>query len=372
MRRILFISMVVILLGTFIIGGCTAPATAPTPGPAAKPAAPVVQKLNPTPEKPLELKFSYHTPKMAGLVTKELKPWAEAIEKGTNGRIKITHYDSESLVKLQDQYDALVSGLADIGQVSTETTPGRFVLSGIVGLPFMFPNARVGGRVYNELLNKYTADTEWKEAKILWCSALSPHQIFSNKPVQKLEDMKGLKFRIEGKVEGWTVDALGASGAELATPDLQQSLERGIIDGCFLQWAGALTFGVHQVTKYRTETNLFSRVFVEAMSKKLWDQLPDDIQKVFEENSGPEKSAFWSGEYEKDMVGAKAAITAYDKKVGNPDPNMFSLSQDEKARWVSAVMPVREKWASEAEAKKLPAKAMLAEASSLVQKYSQP
>jgi TRAP-type C4-dicarboxylate transport system substrate-binding protein len=361
MRRLSLITVVAILIVTFILGGCAAPA----------PAKPAVQKLNPTPENPLVLKFSYHTPKMAGLVTKELRPWSEAIEKGTNGRVKITHYDSESLVKLQDQYDALVSGLSDLGQVSTETTPGRFVLSAIVGLPFMFPNARVGGKVYNELLNKYCADTEWKEAKILWCSALSPHQIFSNKPVQKLEDMKGLKFRIEGKIEGWTVEALGGAAAELATPDLQQSLERGIIDGCFLQWAGAMTFGVHQVTKYRTETNLFSRVFVEAMSRQLWDKLPEDIQKVFEANSGPAISEFYSGEYEKDMVGARAAITAYDKKVGNPDPNSFTLSKDEMARWVNAVMPVRDRWANEAEAKKLPAKAMLNEATSLVNKYTQ-
>ena len=60
------------------------------------------------------LKFSYHTPPQASLVSTYLKPWTAAIEQATNGRVKITHYAGETLVKAKDQYDGLVSGLSDI------------------------------------------------------------------------------------------------------------------------------------------------------------------------------------------------------------------------------------------------------------------
>ena len=366
MKRFVFTLLVIMLVSGSIFAACAAPAPTPTPVPT--PTPPPVQKLAPTAEKPLELKFSYHSPPQSGLAQKMLKGWSSAIESDAKGRIKITHYGGESLVKLNDQYDALISGLSDIGQVATDATPGRFVLSGINQLPYLFPTARLGGRVYNELLLKYAADTEWKEAKILWCPALSPHQLFSNKQVQKLEDFKGMKIRIEGRVEGWTAEALGAAGAELSTPDLQQALERGTVDGCFLQWAGALTFGIQQVTKHRTELNIFSRSFVVAMSRKLWDQLPTDIQLILDQYSSPTRSEFYSAQYEVDVVGARGAIAGFDTKAGNP--GIVVPSAEEAARIRNAAMPVREKWVAEAEAKKLPARAMLNDAVALVAKYA--
>ena len=43
-------------------------------------------------------------------------PWTDAVDAATQGRVKIELYAEETLVKEADQYDAVVSGLADLAR----------------------------------------------------------------------------------------------------------------------------------------------------------------------------------------------------------------------------------------------------------------
>ncbi len=53
---------------------------------------------------------------------------------------------------------------------------------------------------------------------------------------------------------------------------------------------GVLAFKIQDVTKYRTEVNLCTQNFIIAMGMKLWNSLPPDIQKAFNDNSGVQAS----------------------------------------------------------------------------------
>ena len=295
-----------------------------------------------------------------------IAPWAESIEKASNGRVKITLYTAETLVKMQDEYDSLVNGLSDIADIAPGVTPNRFPLSEIDTLPMLFPSGAVVGRSHNELLEKYCVNTELSEVKYLFSIALPPMQLLLKKPVQKLEDMNGLKMRIEGKIEGWTMEALGATGILISTGEMATSLERGLIDGCALVWEGALAFGIPQVTKYRTQCDIYTRCFPMIMNKDTWNQLPPDIQKIFAEQSGPATSMRYGAAADAAMEGGKQAIIGMDKKAGNPDIDV--LSTEERARWQKVLLPVWDRWVEERKAQ--PAKEMLDEAIELIKQYS--
>ena len=71
-----------------------------------------------------DLKFSYPTPERASLVPAYLVPWTEAVTMATDDRVKITHYAENSLVKEEQQWDALLSGTSDIALIEPEFNPG--------------------------------------------------------------------------------------------------------------------------------------------------------------------------------------------------------------------------------------------------------
>jgi len=374
MNKLLTVIFTLVILGSLILAGCggsttstTATATTSTTAATSTTATTSPTKTY-TPEEPLELKFAYHTPVTASLVGEFFQPWTDSIEQATGGRVRITHYPGGTLASLADYYDAVVSGLIDIAMIEPEESQGRFPLTEFTLLPYIFPNGPVGARVTYEILEKYTFDTEWKDVKVLMTPSLPPMDYHGTKQLHTLEDFQGMKIRSGGLVEGWVIEALGATPVEMETGDLSTSLERGMIDGCFLTHSALNAFGARDVTQYRTICKPFSRTWELVMNLQTWESLPDDIRTAFEENSGAEASAQLAiGNEYATIVTSGKIIDAYDKRVGNP--GWYTPPADELARWRDAIMSVTERWLQDVEAKGLPGRAMLEEVNSLVEKY---
>jgi TRAP-type C4-dicarboxylate transport system substrate-binding protein len=345
-KRVLFFYCC--FVAVMLLAGCTIPATAR--------------------EKTIQLKLSTHHPERSFLVQRVIIPWKESIERNSNERVQITLYAGETLVKMQDEYDALVSGLSDIADIAPGVTPNRFQLAEIDTLPMLFTSASVVGKVHTELMEKYCIDRDLGKVKYLFDICLPPMQFFLNKPVRKLEDMNGLKMRIEGKVEGWTMEALKATGVLISTGETSIALEKKLIDGCALVWEGALVFGVPQVTRYRLQCDIYTRAFPLIMNKNSWNRLPLDIKKIFEEQSGSAASMRYGAIADGAMNDAKRAVMDIDKKAGNPD--IIVLSNEERDRWQKMLMSVRDRWVEEKKAQGLPAGEMLNEALRLMEQYS--
>jgi TRAP-type C4-dicarboxylate transport system substrate-binding protein len=147
MNKIISIVLMTIIVSGLLLAGC---------GQAATTVADTGQTW--------DLKFSYHTPPQASLVGAYLKPWTAAIEQATNGRVKITHYAGETLVKAKDQFDGLVSGLSDIALVDTSETPGRFLQTEFDTLPYIFPDG-AAARYYDILQS--IRELELKEVQLV-------------------------------------------------------------------------------------------------------------------------------------------------------------------------------------------------------------
>jgi TRAP-type transport system periplasmic protein len=363
MKRILFVLIVSIMLAGLIFSACAAPA--PTPATKTSPASTAAPA--PAPAKTVDFKFSYHMPAPSS-PGQAFLAWSKQVEEAGKGQIKITHYAAQTLAKQNENYDAVTSGLADIALVATGAFAGRFPLSEMIQLPMMFPNAKITAQVCNEVLEKYAYSREFKDVKVLWLFPMPPHGIINRQSIEKMEDMKGQKIRVEGKYENMMVEGLGGSGVYLSPMDLYSSLERGVIDGVIFQWDGVLQYGLEKVTKYRADCFILTRGMPIVMNKDKWNSLSPDIQKIFEDNSGVKYSTKAGATADENNITRRKQLADYDKQVGNP--GFYVLPDAEAARWKSVAKTVQDKWASDCDALGLPGKAMLQDAVSLAEKYS--
>jgi TRAP-type C4-dicarboxylate transport system substrate-binding protein len=136
-----------------------------------------------------------------------------------------------------------------------------------------------------------------------------------------------------------------------------------------MQWSGATSFGFHNVTKYRTQVDIYTGSFPVIMNLQTWNSLPADMQKVFADNSDAAHAQVYDEAFAKGNEAMRQVIADAAKKAGKPD--IFVPSPEERARIIATVMPVWDKWVADAQAKGLPSKAMLDDAIALVKKYSQ-
>ena len=83
-----------------------------------------------------------------------------------------------------------------------------------------------------------------------------PRQLTSNKPVESLDDLNGLKIRvpsIEASIEGW--QALGANPTPMSFNEVYSSLQTGVIDGQENPVLFASNARIQEVQNYLTMTN---------------------------------------------------------------------------------------------------------------------
>ena len=289
-----------------------------------------------------KLKMAFHVPSRASIVGAYYQPWADAVAAATKGRVTIEMYAEETLVKEADQVDAVLSGLADIASCSSDATPGRFPLADFYGLPQLFPSAEVAAKVYWDILNESPTADEYKDFKVLGTASIAPAQLFANKATKVPADMAGQRVRSGGQIEAWLIEALGATPVEISTGELATSMERGMADSCFLSYSFGLITGVKDTTKFRTETNMFYRVFAIIMNKKVWDSMPAVLQDQIMSVSGRDVSGAYSAANEALAAEDKGAIEGAGKGAGL-DP-IYVPSPAELDLWKAAAKPVWAKW----------------------------
>jgi TRAP-type transport system periplasmic protein len=228
-----------------------------------------------------KLKYANYSPPThtASVVATE---WCKEVEKRTDGRVKITYYPGGSLVGPNQMYDGVVKGITDIGFGVLGYTPGRFPLSEVFALPLGFKSALQAARGSNAYLQKFKPK-EFDEVKVMYLHHCGPGQFHSKKPITKLEELKGVRF----KGSGYTlrvVEALGGTPTDIAIAELYDALKRGIADGAFLPMETLKGFKLAEVCPYTYSVSAGNDAppFFVAMNKATWNSLPNDIQQIID------------------------------------------------------------------------------------------
>jgi TRAP-type C4-dicarboxylate transport system substrate-binding protein len=259
--------------------------------------------------------------------------YCEEIKKQTQGRVEITYYPGGTLATAPKVYDAVVTGVSDMGTSHVAYTRGRFPLTEINDLPLGFSSAYVATQVKTDFYNKFKPK-EWDKVHVLYFHGPGPEIVYTiKKPVRKLEDMKGLKIRGVGRMAD-IVKALGATPIPLEMADMYEAMRRGVVDGAFVPMESLKGWKTGEIARYATASWRAgtSTTFWVAMNKEKWNGLPADVKKVFEEVSSEwriKQANLWDAI---DIEGAEF-IKSYGGEV-------IWLQDDEAKRWEKAVQPV--------------------------------
>ncbi len=358
----------VLLVGILIFEGCVNQ-TAPSVSPIAKLPSTNLATL-PTAAKVIELKLSHYSP-TATMYHKDIYvPWAQDLEARSNGLLKITIYPTETLGKVQDQYNLVLSRQADIAAIDLGTMPGVFPLSEGIALPLLFNSVEAANATWWKLTDKYLANTEFKKVHVIMqhCSPFM-HVATSNKPIKTLADLTGVKIACPTDTSVNAFTKLGATVAFIPMPDIYTALERKLVDGYTGPWEVALAFKFFEVTKYQTSVSLNVSAIDLVMNLDTWNSLPPDIQQLLNETGGLQGSELAGRKFDESENQFESALRDIDKQKGNPD--IYYLPETEKTKWRDMVTPLYEEWIKKTEAKGLPARAYFNDLQQMAAKYNE-
>ena len=274
--------------------------------------------------------------------------WAKEIEKRTNGKVKITYYPGGALLKGPKIYDGILKGITDIGMSVFGYSRGVFPSMEAIDLPLQYPNGRVATFVINRFYDKFKPK-ELSKVKVMYLHAHGPGLVHSKKPVNKLEDLRGLKIRSYG-FNAKVVKALGGVPVAMGQGGVYEALQKGVVDATFSPMEVLKGWKQGEVIKYTIECYSigYTAGFYVAMNLDKWNSLPKDVQKVFDE-----VNALWIAKHGDAWDSIDKAGREFTLSLGN---KIIPLSQAESARWAKAVQPVFAGYIKAAEGKGLPGK----------------
>ena len=302
--------------------------------------------------------------------TTMLKTWCDNIARDSNNRLNCQIFPAMQLGGSPPQlYDQAKDGVADVVWTVAGYSANRFVRSQVFELPFMMTNAGATSRAAWDWVQKHAMD-EYKDVKLLAVHVHGPGVLFTkNKPITRIEDLRGLKMRGPTATITKMLANMGATPVGMPVPQVPEALSKGVIDGAVIPYEVAPSLKVNELTRFASETPkgspaLYTTFFVVPMNRARYDALPPDLKAVIDKNSGRELSAFLGSTQEgNDVPGRKvfAETAGY---------TITQIPAAEVERWKKATDNLDDEWVAEMNKRGLNGKAMLDDARSLIQQYS--
>jgi TRAP-type transport system periplasmic protein len=214
--------------------------------------------------------------------------FAELVEQKSGGKIKVRLFAGGSIGNDVTMISALQGGTQEMTVPDTSTLVGIAGLKdfGLINLPFLLnkneeADALLDGPFGQKLLAKLP------ERGLIglgfWENGF--RQVTnSRRPVVKAEDFAGLKLRvIQNPLFIDTFAALGASAQPMPFPEVYTALEQRVVDGQENPLATILASKFFEVQKHAVLSNHIYSVWAVLMSKRFWDRLTPDEQKIITE-----------------------------------------------------------------------------------------
>jgi len=272
--------------------------------------------------------------------------WCKEVEKRTNGAVKVRYYPASTLVSPPQVYESVVRGVVDVGNHVLNYTMGKFPLSEVLDYPLGYPSGIVATKLMNEYYRKFKPK-EFDEVKVMYFHGQSPGILQTKKPVNKMEDLKGMKIRTSGTTVGF-ISALGGSPVALPMPDAYDAISKGVADGITAPYNALEKWKLAEVIKYTTENHgtAYSSTFLIAMNKDKWASIPPQHQKTIEQINQE-----WIERHGKVWDETDKEGKEYTLKKGN---KIIRLSAEEEARWVVKIQPMFEEYVKKMKERGLP------------------
>jgi tripartite ATP-independent transporter DctP family solute receptor len=202
------------------------------------------------------------------------------VERLTNGKVDVKIY-SGTLGGERQLLEGVQMGTLECSATSTIPWSGFVKEMGIVTLPYLFNDFDHMFNVLDGALgDKFKAIALNKGFRILGWWKLAPKTTFTtDKPVEKLEDFKGLRIRCGESPEFIGLyKAFGAIPVPMPWPETYSALQQGIVDGVDGDWGSCLAAHHYEVVKYGIEVNHVLITGALTVSEKWFKKLPDDIK----------------------------------------------------------------------------------------------
>lgn len=273
-----------------------------------------------------ELSFQTHYPPGSAQYTDVHVPWAENIEKISNGNLKVNIFPIDAVVKGPEAIPSVKQGILDMAVWENFARQQEKPHLVFFSLPFIYKNARHGEAMlweaYKQIPEVKAEIDDVGEVVTMWSSAL--YGISSMFPIRTPEDLQGKRVLFTNTEAGNLVKEWGGVPVFVTAADTYIGLQRGMGEA----YIGAIPYQkslrLFEVAKYITVLPSSGASLYASVNKDVWADLSSEQQKLLKEE-GARLGRLTAESLDADVQAALDLYTEYGAEVINLTDDEFSV-----------------------------------------------
>jgi tripartite ATP-independent transporter DctP family solute receptor len=216
-------------------------------------------------------------------VTETGYSFQELVQSRSKGLIKVEVYPSSQLGSNKELAESVRAGTVQMTALAPDYMAPLVPWFDVLSLPFLWKGYADEWAGFNGWLGKkMAAALEEKGVSIVAINEGGFCHIGNRiRPLEKLEDLKGLKLRVlPSPILLAAFQAVGAKPIAMDYKEVYTSLESGAIDGLVLPSTYIWNTKFYEVIKYYDLCGFFHFPMITYMNKKFVDGLPADLKEI--------------------------------------------------------------------------------------------
>jgi TRAP-type transport system periplasmic protein len=278
--------------------------------------------------KPRLIRFGYGLNEQSNM-GRATKVFADAVEKNSGGKMKVRAVGAGALGPDLQMQQTLIGGAQEMMVGSTATLVGITKEMALWDTPFLFNNSQEADAILDGPIGQKVMarlDEKGLVGLVYWENGF--RNLTNNKrPIVKMEDLDGIKVRVmQNPVFLESFKALGANALPMPFSELFSALETKAVDGQENPVNTILSSRFFEVQKYLSMTNHVYSPWIILASKKWWDSLSADEQKVLKD------AAIASRNYERTDSREESGKALAELKAKGMQVNMLDAVESSRMR----------------------------------------
>src|SRR5690606_10661310 len=186
--------------------------------------------------------------------TENLAKFVEDVDKATGGKLKITLHPNASLYKAPEIKRAVQGNQAQAGEILMVNYENEWPLFGIDGIPFLADSYAAARKLYEAQKPSLEKRLAQQGMVVLFTVPWPPQGIYTNRKLEKVEDMKGLKWRAYSPATARIAELVGAQPVTIQAAELTQALATGVVDSYMSSGSTGYDSKTYEHVKYWYDT----------------------------------------------------------------------------------------------------------------------
>lgn len=268
--------------------------------------------------------------------------FADLVNERTEGKIEIQVNAGGVLGDEKTVIEQMQFGGVDFARVSLSPLAEFVPKLNVLQMPYLYTGREhmwevLEGPIGDDFMNSFGGSNL---VALSWYDAGARSFYNREKPIEKLEDMKGVKIRVqESELMMDTIEALGAKPVPVAFGDVYSGLQTGEFDGAENNWPSYESTRHYEVAKYFTLDEHTRVPELQLAAESTWSKLPEEYRKIIRQ------CAMESAEYERKLWIEREKTS--EERVRKAGCVVTELPDEEKARFRKAAEPMYEKYCSD-------------------------